>query len=115
MSIEEHRKNIAEVPEELSAAGAASGLSLSLLQQETLFFNISEAVCEHVADYLGCEQAGVRDVAKFLGRSRRWTRKLLNNPERLSLLDISVTLDKIGCRLTLEQRISCQSNEELAS
>lgn len=82
---------------------------MTLLQQESLFFNISEAVCEHVADYLGCEQAGARDVAKFLGRSRRWTKKLLNSPAQLPLLDIAVTLDKIGCRLTLEQR------KELAS
>lgn len=70
---------------------------MTLWQQESLFFNISEAVCAHVADALGQEQAGVRDVAKFFGRSHRWAKKLLNNPEQLSLLDIAMTLDKTGC------------------
>ncbi len=74
---------------------------MTLWQQESLFFDISEAVCAHVANYLGQEQAGVRDVAKFLGRSQRWTRKLLNNSERLPLLDIAVTLDKIGHHLEI--------------
>jgi len=66
-------------------------------RQESLFFNISEAVCEHVADALNQEQAGVKDVARFMGRSKRWAKKLLNNPERLPLLDIVMTLEKIGC------------------
>lgn len=76
-----------------------------IYRQESLFFNISEAVCWHVADALNQEQADVKDVARFMGRSRRWAKKLLNNPERLPLFDIVMTLEKIGCcELILTER-----------